>query len=91
LTAPDIGTTSGQPHGNRTDRSAVQPFTRAARRGLLPKLPQQFNDPDEATTKAAAIAGRYAGVVAYTMDVDEDRGEYSDPRNLLKIGDVPDF
>lgn len=76
-----------QPYGNH--RSAVQPFTRAARQGLLPKLPQQFNDPNEATTKVAAIAGKYTGVIAHTMDVDEDCGEYSDPRFLLQIGSVP--
>lgn len=69
----------------------VQPFTRAAKQGLLPKMAMQFSDPDEATTRAAEIATKYAGVIAYTMEIDDAAGEYSDPRVLLRIGDVPDL
>jgi len=69
----------------------VQPFTRAESQGLLPKLALQFTDPDEASARAAAIACQYAGVIAYSMDVDEDDGAYSEPRVLLQIGDVPEL
>lgn len=64
----------------------VQPFKRACR-GLLPKLPRQLSATETAT---ARVAGDYARVAAYSMDVDEDGGEYSQPRLLFQTGQVPD-
>lgn len=69
----------------------VQPFTRAARQGLLPKLAMQFKDPDEAAARAAGMADKYAGVIAYTMEVDEEAGDYGSPRILFQTGEVPDL
>ena len=68
----------------------VQPFTRT-RSGLLPSLAQQFNSPEAAAERAEVIAGEYAGVVAYSMDVDEIAGDYGTPKILFKAGDVPDM
>lgn len=69
----------------------VQPFTRPKGQGFLPKLALQFKTAGEATIRAEAIASTYAGVIAYSMDVDEVAGEYSDPRVLATYGDVPEL
>lgn len=69
----------------------VQPFARPARQGFMPKLPQQFATAEEAAQRAEVIASSYAGVIAYSMDVDEDAGEYSDPRVLARYGELPEF
>jgi len=68
----------------------VQPFARA-RASLVPAAAQQFSSPDAAATRAEVIAPQYAGVVAYSMDVDEAGGEYGTPRILFRKGDVPDL
>lgn len=68
----------------------VQPFTRV-RSHLMPALAQQFSSADAAAWRAGIIANDYAGIVAYSMDVDEDGGEYSDPIVLFKAGEVPEL
>lgn len=69
----------------------VQPFTRAKGQGHVPKLALQFKTAGEAASRAESIASSYAGVIAYSMDIDEDAGEYSDPRVLATYGDVPEL
>lgn len=69
----------------------VQPFVKPPRQGFLPKLPLQFKSAEEAARRAALIAPSYAGVIAYSMEVDEEAGEYSEPVILLQAGEVPDL
>lgn len=68
----------------------VQPFDRV-KKGLKPSQVLQFKTADEATRKAERLADKHAGVVAYSMDVDEESGEYGAPRVLFESGDVPEL
>lgn len=68
----------------------VQPFLRV-RSGLVPSLAQQFSTADAAARRAEMVAADYAGIVAYSMDVDEVGGEYGTPVVHFKAGDVPDL
>lgn len=38
---------------------------------------------------AESMAGRYAGVEAYAVMVDEESGDMNDPRLLASFGEVP--
>ena len=68
----------------------VQPFDRV-NNGLKPSQVLQFKTADEAARKAEKLADKHAGVVAYSMDVDEESGEYGTPRVLFESGDVPEL
>lgn len=68
----------------------VQPFDRASK-GLIAGQVSQFKSADEAARRAERQADKHAGIIAYSMDVDEDSGEYGTPRVLFKAGDVPDL
>lgn len=68
----------------------VQPFDRA-KRGLVPSQVLQFKTADEAARRAGLLADKHAGVVAYSMDVDEEGGEYGTPRVLFESGEVPEL
>lgn len=57
----------------------------------MPAAAQQFSSPDAAATRAEIIAPQYAGIVAYSMDVDEAGRKYSTPRMLFRAGEVPDI
>lgn len=68
----------------------VQPFERV-RNGLKPGHVLQFKTADEAARRAERLADKHAGIIAYSMDVDEDSGDYGTPRVLFKSGDVPEL
>ena len=68
----------------------VQPFDRV-NNGLKPSPVLQFKTADEAARRARLLAGKHAGVVAYSMDVDEESGDYGTPRVLFESGDVPEL
>jgi hypothetical protein len=68
----------------------VQPFDRG-KNGLIPSQVLQFKTADEAARRAGLLAGKHAGIVAYSMDVDEDSGDYGTPRVLFESGDVPEL
>ena len=68
----------------------VQPFDRV-KNGLKPSQVLQFKTADEAARRAGLLADKHAGVVAYSMDVDEDSGDYGTPRVLFESGDVPEL
>ena len=65
--------------------------TAADARECPPAAAQQFSSPDAAAARAEIIAPQYAGVVAYSMDVDEAGGGYSTPRVLFRAGEVPEL
>lgn len=68
----------------------VQPFDRASK-GLVAGQVSQYKSADEAARRAERQADKHAGIIAYSMDVDEDSGEYGTPRVLFKSGEVPDL
>lgn len=68
----------------------VQPFDRI-KKGLMPRQVLQTKTAEEAAARAERIAGQHAGVVAYSMDVDELAGDYSEPRVLVMLGEVPEL
>ena len=68
----------------------VQPFDRQ-KGGLMPRMASQRATGQEAASLARRLASNHAGVIAYSMDVDEDAGDYSDPLVLFTAGDVPEL
>ena len=68
----------------------VQPFDRG-KGGLIPCKVLQFKTADEAERRAGRLADKHAGIVAYSMDVDEEGGDYGTPRVLFQSGDVPEL
>lgn len=68
----------------------VQPFDRGAK-GLIPGQVLQFKTAAEAARRAERLADKHAGIVAYSMDVDEEGGDYGTPRVLFESGDVPEL
>lgn len=68
----------------------VQPFDRQ-KGGLIPRMAAQRATGQEAAALAQRLAGQHAGVVAYSMEVDEEAGDYSDPRVLFTAGEVPEL
>lgn len=68
----------------------VQPFD-YGKNGLVAGAVLQFNSAAEAARRAERLADKHAGIIAYTMDVDEDTGDYSTPIVLFKSGEVPDL
>ena len=67
----------------------VQPFDKG-NKGLIPSQVLQFKTADEAARRARLLADKHAGVIAYSMDVDEDGGDYGTPRVLFESGEVPE-
>ncbi len=68
----------------------VQPFDHG-NKGLVAGAVLQFSSADEAARRAARLADKHAGILAYSMDVDEETGDYSTPIVLFKSGEVPDL
>ena len=68
----------------------VQPFDQG-KQGLVPGQVSQYKHADEAARRAERLADKHAGIIAYSMDVDEESGEYGKPRVLFKSGDVPEL
>lgn len=68
----------------------VQPFDHV-RGGLMPRLALQFKSGEEAARRAGLLADKHSGIVAYSMDVDEEGGDYGAPRVLFEAGEVPEL
>lgn len=68
----------------------VQPFDQA-KNGLKAGQVLQFKTADEAARRAGLMAEKHAGIIAYSMDVDEDSGDYGTPRVLFQSGEVPEL
>jgi hypothetical protein len=59
---------------------------------LVPAFdPQQQQSEEPATRLAKGLAGKHAGVIAWSRDADPRLGEYGPPTTLLTAGDVPDM
>lgn len=68
----------------------IEPFLRV-RSGLMPSRAVQVSSSALAAQRAEKIAHEYAGIVAYSMDVDEEGGDYGQPVVHFKAGDVPEL
>ena len=68
----------------------VQPFDRG-KKGLVAAQVSQYKTADEAARRAGRLADKHVGIIAYSMDVDEDSGDYGTPRVLFQSGEVPDL
>lgn len=68
----------------------VQPFDRG-QKGLVAGQVLQFKSADEAARRAGLLASKHVGIVAYSMDVDEEGGDYGTPRVLFEAGEIPEL
>ena len=77
-------------------RHIVQPYTLRRQRGRepapVPGEPLVVNSAAAARERAEKLhqTGRYAGVDAYSVTVDEEAGDYSEPVFHARLGMVPD-
>lgn len=53
--------------------------------------PQQFDSEDRARRLARDLSTRHAGVIAWSRTADPDLGEYGEPVELARYGEVPDL
>jgi hypothetical protein len=53
--------------------------------------PMQFETEDRAKRFARDISGKHAGVIAWSRQADPDMGDYGEPVELARFGDVPDM
>ena len=53
--------------------------------------PQQQQSEERATRLAKGLAGKHAGVIAWSRDADPRLGEYGPPTTLFTAGDAPDM
>jgi hypothetical protein len=53
--------------------------------------PMQFETEDRARRFARDISGKHAGVIAWSRQADPDMGDYGEPVELARFGDVPDM
>lgn len=58
---------------------------------LAARPPLQFKNSERATLHASEVAADYAGVIAYSMTINEDAGDYSDPEIHFQAGLVPEL
>ncbi|MER9581466.1 hypothetical protein [Mesorhizobium sp. M0276] len=53
--------------------------------------PAEQQTEDRAIRTARALAGKHAGVIAWSRDANPALGEYGEPTTLFVGGDVPDM
>ena len=53
--------------------------------------PIQFETADRAVRKARELADKHAGVIAWSRTADPDIGEYGDPEELFRSGEIGDI
>ena len=53
--------------------------------------PQQFETEDRAKRYARDLSEKHAGVIAWARTADPDLGEFGDPVELVRYGEVPDL
>ena len=53
--------------------------------------PMQFDAPEKAVKAAQALAGRHAGVIAFSRAAKPDLGEYGEPEVLFQAGEIGDL
>lgn len=68
----------------------VQPFERTKKGGLRPATASEARDAQHAKFMAEKALRSGAGAIAFAREVDEDAGDYGEPRILAVFGDVPE-
>ncbi len=53
--------------------------------------PVQFETEDRAKRHARDLSERHAGVIAWSRTADPDLGEFGEPVELVRYGDIPDL
>ena len=53
--------------------------------------PMQFETADRAVRKARELAEKHTGVIAWSRTADPDIGEYGDPEELFRSGEIGDI
>lgn len=53
--------------------------------------PMQFDNEDRAKRTARDLSQKHAGVVAWSRTADPDMGDYGEPVELARYGEVPDM
>lgn len=53
--------------------------------------PMEMQSEDRAIRTARSLAGKHAGVIAWSRDAEPDIGEYGPPKTLYVHGQVPDM
>lgn len=53
--------------------------------------PMEQQSEERAIRTAKALAGKHAGVIAWSREARPDIGEYGEPTTLFQAGDVPDM
>lgn len=72
------------------EKFIVVPY-RKVRGGLGPGEMRQASTAASAEKIAAAMADRFVGVAAYAVEVDEESGDMTSPRLLVKFGEIADL
>lgn len=59
---------------------------------LVPAFdPREMQSEQSAKTQAAALAPHHAGVIAWSRDADPNTGDYGEPVELARYGEVPEM
>lgn len=53
--------------------------------------PVMFDNEDQAEAAAREISGNHAGVIAWSRKADLSLGEYGDPVEIYRAGEVPEL
>lgn len=53
--------------------------------------PMEQQSEERAIRTAKALAGKHAGVIAWSREARPDIGEYGEPTTLFQAGEVPDM
>ncbi|MGV8939838.1 MAG: hypothetical protein ACOH2J_22195 [Allorhizobium sp.] len=72
------------------EKFIVLPFKKN-RAGIVPGEMRQASNAASAEKIATAMAERHIGVAAYSIQVDEESGDMTSPRLLIKFGETADL
>lgn len=72
------------------EKFIVLPFKKN-RGHIVPGEMRQASNAASAEKIAAAMAERHVGVAAYSIQVDEESGDMTSPRLLIKFGETADL
>lgn len=73
-----------------SERHIIIPY-RKTKGGMVPGEMRPASNPESARRIATAMAQRFAGVAAYTVQVDTETGDMTDPALIIKHGTVPEL
>jgi hypothetical protein len=69
----------------------VQAFNTGKRGKVVAEKPLTFKTADEARRRAAKLGEVSLGVLAYAQTADAEAGEYEDPVEISRHGEVPEM